>query len=342
MKKILVILTGGTICSQENENGERSADAQNAKFRIVSNFRKSPSPYKDTDFDFLMPLNILSENMTIATWNTLLDTFRENDFEEYEGIIILHGTDTLAYTSSLLSVMLTHLNIPVILVSSQLPVSYKEANGNANFRAGVELIMNGIAPNVYAVYRNSDGEIYVHYGASLLQCKNHTDDFFSPCSFKITDHSNAKFNGTAFGTKNNLLKDLKELKPCVLNITPYVGINYDCFNLQNISAVVHGTYHTQAVCVERSNKQGAFTNYSILSFAERCQKKGVHLFLSPCSENAFYYESTGDALENGILPIDGMTNEMAYVKTLIGCSMNLSKDKLTQFINTDINGETVY
>ena len=91
MKKILVILTGGTICSQENENGERSADAQNAKFRIVSDFRKSSSPYKDTDFDFTMPLNILSENMTIATWNTLLDTFRENNFDDYKGIIILHG-----------------------------------------------------------------------------------------------------------------------------------------------------------------------------------------------------------------------------------------------------------
>ena len=342
MKKILVILTGGTICSHENSDGERTADAQNAKYRIISNFRKSSSPYKDAEFDFLMPLDILSENMTIATWNTLLDTFRENDFESYEGIIILHGTDTLAYTSSLLSLMLTHLDIPVILVSSQLPVNYEDANGNANFRAGVELILNGISSNVYAVYRNSDGETYVHFGSSLLQCKNHSDDFFSPCSLKITDCSNAKLEGTPFRTKNNLLKDLTELKPCVLNITPYVGINYDSFNLKNFSAVVHGTYHTQAVCVERSKKQGSFTNYSILSFAERCRKEGVKLFLAPCSENAFSYESTGDALENGILPINGMTNEMAYVKTLVGCSINLEKDKLIEFINTDINGEIVY
>ena len=109
-----------------------------------------------------------------------------------------------------------------------------------------------------------------------------------------------------------------------------------------VSAVVHGTYHTQAVCVERSKKQGSFTNYSILSFAERCRKEGVKLFLAPCSENAFSYESTGDALENGILPINGMTNEMAYVKTLVGCSMNLEKDRLVEFLNTDINGEIVY
>lgn len=342
MKKILVILTGGTICSHENADGVRSADAQNAKYKIVSNFRKSSSPYKDAEFDFLMPLNILSENMTVTTWNTLLDTFRENNFENYQGIILLHGTDTLAYTSSLLSLTLTHLDIPVIMVSSQLPIDKDGSNGNANFRSAVELITNGIKPNVYAVYRNSDGETYVHFGSSLLQCKNHSDDFFSVNALKITDTNNAKLEGNSFSTKNNFLKELKELKPCVLNITPYVGINYDNFNLQNISAVVHGTYHTQAVCVERSKKQGIFTNYSILSFAERCRKEGVNLFLAPCSENAFSYESTGDALENGILPINGMTNEMAYVKTLVGCSMNSQKDKLIEFINTDINGEMIY
>lgn len=342
MKKILVILTGGTICSHENADGVRSADAQNAKYKIASNFRNSSSPYKDAEFDFLMPLNILSENMTVTTWNILLDTFRENNFEDYQGIILLHGTDTLAYTSSLLSLTLTHLDIPVIMVSSQLPIDKDGANGNANFRSAVELIMNEIKPNVYVVYRNSDGEIYVHFASHLLQCKNYSDDFFSADSLTIQNRQNAKLEGKPFRTKNNLLKDMKELKSCVLNITPYVGINYDNFSLENISAVIHGTYHTQAVCVERSGKQGNFTNYSILSFAEKCKKKGVNLFLAPCSENAFSYESTGDALENGFLPIDRMTNEMAYVKTLVGCSMNLQKDKLIEFINTDMNGEMIY
>ena len=204
MKKILVILTGGTICSFENESGERTADTENAKYKIISNFRNSTSPFKNTEFDFLMPLDILSENMTINTWNTLLQVFRERSFNEYKGIIILHGTDTLAYTSSLLSMMLTHLQVPVVLVSSQLPVDKKEANGNANFRAGVELIMNGLKPNVYAVYRNSDNNIYLHYGSHLLQCENYSDDFFSSDATKITDTENACLEGKVFQTKNNL------------------------------------------------------------------------------------------------------------------------------------------
>ncbi len=340
--KILIILTGGTICSHENTEGERFSDVNEAQYKIVSNFRNSNSPYKETEFNSLMPLDILSENMTIKAWNTLLDVFRENSFEEYKGIIILHGTDTLAYTSSLLSIMLTHLTLPVILVSSQLPLDEKETNGNQNFKAATEIIMNGIEPNVYAVYRNSDGEIYLHYGSRLLQCENYSNDFFSTDAVKITEKENACFKGTEFKTKNNYLKALSKLSPCVLNIEPYVGIDYNNYNLENISAVVHGTYHSETVCVERRGGEGNFSGFSVLSLAERCRKADVELFLAPCNENSYAYESTGDALRNGILPISGMTREMSYVKTLIGCSLKLKGRELSDFINSDVNREIIY
>jgi len=342
MKKILVILTGGTICSFENNEGERTADAENVKYKIISNFRNSTSPFKNAEFDFLMPLDILSENMTINTWNTLLDVFKGKSFDEPEGIIILHGTDTLAFTSSLLSMMLTHLQVPVILVSSQLPVDKKDANGNANFRAGVELIMNGLKPNVYTVYRNSDNIMYLHYASHLLQCENYSDDFFSHDAMKITDTENAHIEGKAFQTKNNILSELKELSPCVIHITPYEKINYHNFSLENIRAVIHGTFHTQAVCVERSKKQGPFTNYSILSLIKRCENNNIDLFLSPCSESSFAYESTGDALHHGCLTISGMTKEISYVKALIGCSLGLKGRELSDFINNEINFEKIY
>ena len=61
------------------------------------------------------------------------------------------------------------------------------------------------------------------------------------------------------------------------------------------------------------------TNLSVISFARRCENQGVDLFLAPCNPEAYAYESTGDALENGALPIMGTTFEMACVKTLVGC-----------------------
>lgn len=341
-EKILIILTGGTICSVEDKKGERRSDTEQAQYKIVSEFRGSASPCKDTPFDYLTPLNILSENMTVKTWNTLLDALRGVPCRDtYKGIIMLHGTDTLAYTSSLLSIMMTHLDIPLILVSSQLPLSHKDTNGNANFRAAVELIMNGIEPNVYAVYRNSDGNIYAHLGADLKQCANYSDDFFSRSSHKIETPENASWQGRAFETRNTFLSDMPSLGGRVLSIVPYVGIDYDSYNLEGVSAVVHNTFHSESVCVARSQRQGEITNLSILSFAERCRRQGVDLFLAPCNPDAYAYESTGDALENGALPISGTTFEMAYVKALVGTSLGFKGEKLREFVNKRINFESV-
>ncbi len=340
--KILVILTGGTICSVENEDGKRFSDAKNV--RIIEHFISGKSPYCDlVDFDASMPLDILSENMTIASWNLLLDEFRTKvDWNAYKGIIVLHGTDTLAFTSAMLSIALADVKIPVCMVSSQLPLHHDRTNGHANFRASIELIMNGIAPNVYAVYRNSDGQIYAHYGAHLLQCANYSDDFFSADAMRISTPENAVLAGYKPETNEMLINKFGALEPCVANITPFVGINYAAYDLEGIRAVVHGTYHSETVCVERKNGTGEYSEYSILHLIDRCAAKNIPVFLAPCSPTAFKYESTGDALQSGAFHIEGMTAEMAYVKTLIGCAMNLNGAELAAFVNRPVNGECVY
>jgi len=331
--KILLILTGGTICCVEDEKGERTSDAEKAKYKIVSIFKSSSSPFKDALFDCRMPLDILSENMTVKTWNTLLDDFRSiEDFSPYKGIIILHGTDTLAFTSSLLSLMLSHLEIPVILVSAQLPLDKEETNGNANFKAAAELIMNGIKPNVYAVYRNSDGKMYLHYGSELKQCDDYSDDFFSEGSVALENTENCCYEGKKFKHRRNLLSSTEALKGGVLSIVPYVGIDYDFYNLEKLSAVVHNTYHSQTVCVERSKRRGEVSSYSFLTFSEKCKEKGIDLFIAPCNSEAYFYESTSDALDKGALPVSGMTFEMAYVRTLVGASMGLKGEELYKFV----------
>ncbi len=333
-QKILVILTGGTICSCEDSNGERSSQADTAQYKITSIFSESDSPYNNVEFDYLISTDILSENMTLKTWNKMLADFKAlGSAEEYAGIIVLHGTDTLAYTSSLLSVMLTHLNISTFLVSAQLPLDNKGTNGNANFRAAVELIMNGIKPNVYAVYKNSDGNMYVHLGAHIKQCANFSDDFFSCDSYMIPDTENASWQGVAFEEKQDYINEVTELKNGVLLLVPYIGLDYECIDLSNVSVVVHNTYHTTAVCVERSKKAGDYTSNSILHFLDKCKKNDVDVLLAPCDPEAYSYESTGDALENGAMYVSGKTLELAYTKSLVGHSLGLKGKKLVEFVN---------
>lgn len=338
---ILLILTGGTICSSTNGDGHRYSDADNV--RIVDAFQNGNSPFRNqVHFVKKTPLDILSENMTVERWNTLLNMLKTVDQDRYQGIIILHGTDTLAYTASLLSIALAGMKIPVCLVSSQLPLDHEATNGHANFRAAVELIMNGVAPNVYAVYRNSDHVIYVHYGAHLLQCANYSDDFYSNDAMPVTNSGNAQIEGVGFETNHLYLAKMSPLSACVLRVIPHIGLDYTMFCLDNIRAVVHGTYHSQSVCVKRSNGFGDYDASSILYFLDRCSQKNIPLFLAPCSPQAFRYESTGDAIRHGAAHIYGMTNEMAYVKTLIGCALNLNRQELQDFLNTSINHEMIY
>lgn len=332
--RILVILTGGTICSEANREGLRYANAE--KVRIIEKYQNSDSLFcHRVCFEKVTPLNILSENMTVAGWNTLLSALKDVDQDRYKGIILLHGTDTLAYTACLLSLVLAGMKIPLCLVSSQLPLDHSNTNGHANFRTAVELIMNGIAPNVYAVYRNSDQVTYVHYGAHLVQCGDYSDDFYSKDPMTVPDVENAQLTGVPYETDSLYLRKISPLTPCVLQVKPYVGLDYGALRLEGVRAIVHGTYHSQSLCVAGEDTSSA------LSLLDRCKQRSIPLFLAPCSADAFQYESTGDALSRGALPVYGLTGEMAYVKALVGCALGLSNTALQEFLNASVNHEFI-
>ncbi len=355
--KILVVLTGGTICSEADESNENQSNAKNASKKIISAYKTSASPFADVvDFDTRsLSEDILSENMTISVWNELIDIFRDKSiWSAYKGIIVLHGTDTLAYTSSLLSLVLAGAPIPVCMVSAQLDLSHKETNGHANFRAAVELIMNGIAPNVYVVYRNmidsrnpydSNGELLVHYGSHVLQCTNYNHNFYSEDAEKIADKNNAKLQGRAFETNSFLLDNISKLSDEVMLIQPYVGLKYSRIDLSGVKAIVHGTYHSDTVCVERKKPNQTNDNYtdsSILYLLKKAKDSNIPIIISPCNKDAYTYTSTGDALRNGAVGLFGTTLEAAYAKVVIGLALGLQSDKLIDFLNEKVNLEFVY
>lgn len=353
---ILLVLTGGTICSFAGSDGKQSSDTKRAQALIIENFRKGDCKYKSSDiveFHSEFPLDVLSENMPTTHWNTLIENFKTYDFSKYDGIIVLHGTDTLAYTASMLSILLCGTKIPVFLVSSQLAIYDKEANGNANFKSAVELIVNGTLPNIYAVYRNEEivnGKVqktmYVHYAAHLLQCANHSNNFYS-CDMTPVSKDNAFFEGRACKQREMLLHTFKGINANVLKIQPYVGLDYRSFNVQNIDAIIHGTYHSSTLSTnpyKQAPTEIDYSRHSIFSLKRECDKKNppVPIFIEPCDKESFAYSTTKLALDNGIKAINRLSSEMAYVKTLIGCSLGLTGDELHSYINTEINGEFIF
>ena len=359
-QKILIILTGGTICSFENRNGEQESNTKKAETLIVSNFRNGDSLFRaesHVKFDTKRPLDILSENMTIRHWNTLLKKMKKYDFTKYNGIIILHGTDTLAYTSSLLSILLAGIKKPVFLVSSQLPLYDPRANGNDNFKVAVEHIIKGIKPNVYVAYRNDEiknnktlSTMYIHYGAHLLQCPSHSSNFYSADMKPF--QSNKYFKGSETPVCNALLYKCNDLENCVLKVDPYVGIDYSRISLKGIKVVLHHTYHSSTMSVNPYNKKPDpqneqninYSKDSIMYLKKRCDATGpqTDMFIEPCNkENAYLYDTKGIVLRSNVGTSWRTTSEIAYVKLLIGCSLGYSGKELQNFINQEINGEFI-
>lgn len=360
-RKILVILTGGTICSFPDglRGNKNQTNVHAAKRVIIDGFEKSASPYaRSVEFDerYLVP-DTLSENMTVDTWNRLLDVFRKeklNGNPSYAGVIVLHGTDTLAYTASLLSIALAGAKIPVVMVSSQLNLNNPKTNGHANFRAAVELIMNGILPNVYAVYQNeinSEGELcemLLHYGSHLLQCESYSNNFHSKDEVILQKSTSARYPGKNFGSNEFYLDKFDTLAPSVLMISPYVGLKYSRISLDGVDAVIHTAYHSQTVCTERkapvdeSGKEAAFSDYSVLHLIRACKERGIPLFLTPCDSISHSYVTTSDAISSGALHVFGATAELVYVKSLVGAALGKRGCELEKFLKTEINREFVY
>lgn len=343
MKKILLMLTGGTICSFINNDGFKIAETDKAAPLLIDNFKRNNIGGLEVDFDVEAPLNILSENMTVGKWNVLINELSKVKFDDYNGIIIAHGTDTLAYTASFLSIVLAGFKVPVFMVSSNFHLDDKRANGNQNFKAAVELILKGIVPNVYITYNNSDGITYLHKGAEITQCQNYTWNFYSKNMVDYKDFNTSAENKVS---REMLLNQIQCLKNNVLMVEPYVGIDYSAYLLDGKKAVIHGLFHSSTACVDIANDGDTIYKSSVLHMINICKEKGIGFYIAPferelLAEEAMY-SSTGILLRHGAIPIVGMTKEVCYAKLLVACSIFTQQKEIEEFLEKEINAEMIY
>ena len=338
--KILLMMTGGTICTRVNPRGHLSSDTGAAVPVLVDHLKTNGFP--DAKFDVLPVLDTLSENMTFAKLNTLLDAFRtaKSRVEASDGVIIAHGTDTLAYTSSLLSLALAgYTEKPIFLVSSDRTLSDPEANGHANFKAAAELIARGFGAGVYVPYRNADGVVYLHHGAHLLQCANFTADFHSR---DMVPYTEAK--PYAVQAEAPLLDALRRLDDCVMKIEPYVGLDYAAYGLpKHIRAVLHGSYHSATACMDSAPRK-AYSSRSVFYLMKRCRQLGIDVFLSPLRESqradlAGSYDTVAAMLEGGMQPVFSLTNETAYMKLALAYSLGYEREEVGLFLDREVASE---
>jgi L-asparaginase len=145
MSKVRIINTGGTISMRPSDDGYfPQAGFVAEEMSKMEELTLAPMPeYDICQFDPLID----SSNMTPATWLKIA-TEIEQHYDQYDGFVILHGTDTLAYTASALAFMLQQLSKPVILTGSQLPLGQLRSDARENLKTAMVLAANYSIPEV--------------------------------------------------------------------------------------------------------------------------------------------------------------------------------------------------
>ena len=162
--RICVIFTGGTIGSRICGD---TVDLRNEdKSYLIELYR---AKYGDgIRFDELRPLNILSENVQPADLEVMANCVRGVNSDDYDGIIVTHGTDTLCFTANLFSQLFCDFKIPVVFVSALYPLDDERSKGVENFAGAVDFMRSVDFGGVFVSFRNHGENLKIHLASRLI------------------------------------------------------------------------------------------------------------------------------------------------------------------------------
>lgn len=145
MKKILMIATGGTIASKEGDKGLTPAMSGEELASYV------PGIDDKCRLDILQLMNIDSTNMRPRQWIDIRHAIMEH-YDAYDGFVILHGTDTMAYTAAALSYLIQQNSKPIVLTGSQKPMGNPYTDAKLNVYQSILYALDDNSCNVSIVF----------------------------------------------------------------------------------------------------------------------------------------------------------------------------------------------
>jgi L-asparaginase len=312
-KNILLVFTGGTIGSQLS--GDTINTDGKAGFKLLQRFAEQDPKPDSVSFKTLQPLQILSENLHPSHWPQIIAAIEAEDLSQIDGIIVTHGTDSLAFSAAALGLYFNALTIPLLLVSSDLPLDNPQANGVANFLCAVEFIRQLGLAGVFVPYRNPGHVMQIHLGSRLSSCLPLSSDFISVQSqawMRFEDGRFQPLQDLELGTRSPIA-----LKPDfskrILLVRPYPGLDYSAYNLDSVDAVLHDLYHSGTACASGAVGE----QYSLVEFVKRCAGRGIKIYLAPALYSESAYASTRELLDCGAEMIWNTSLEAAYAKLLL-------------------------
>jgi len=334
--KVLIIYTGGTIGMIKNV---KTGALEAFDFENLLKFVPELSRF-DIQIDTLAFDPVDSANISPSLWIKLVETIEQNYFK-YNGFVVLHGTDTMAYTASALSFMLENIQKPVILTGSQLPIGTLRTDGKENIITSIEIAgtqRNGkpVLPEVAICFQNKlfRGNRTRKYNAEYF------DAFESP------NYPHLAEIGIDIKYNSQYITSLKQVKPlrfhkqmdsnvAVLKLFPGISENIisSIFNTENLRGIVIETYGA-------GNAPSEKWFFDLLKFTK--DRNIFVLNVSQCNAGSVkqgLYETSRQFLELGIISGKDITTEAAITKMMFLLGQNFSYDELNFYLSKNIAGE---
>ena len=163
MKKVLIITTGGTIASEKTPHGLIPSLSSEQMLSFL------PDVDRNCTLDTKAVCSIDSTDMTPEIWMMIADALKEN-YDDYDGFVVLHGTDTMSYTAAALSYLIQNSPKPIVLTGAQRPIGSEITDAKTNMRDSIMYAADPYSSGVVVIF---DGQII----AGTRARKNRTYSF---------------------------------------------------------------------------------------------------------------------------------------------------------------------
>jgi L-asparaginase len=334
---ILIIYTGGTIGMMEDPVTGYLSPVNFVDFiKGVPDLKRFGLKISATSFE--IPID--SATITITDWVNLVEIIEEN-YYLYDGFVILHGTDTMAYTASALSFMLEDNYKPIILTGAQLPIGAIRTDGKENLVTSVEIAAarrNGrpIVPEVCIYFENKllRGNRTTKYSAEHFNAFRAVN---YPVLAEVGIHIKYNFPAIHYPPEPYELKVHKNLDTNIGLIKLYPGIN------EALVDAVLNTKGLKAIVLETFGSGNAMVDLWFLNRIKAAIESGIIILnVSQCfggSVEMGRYNTSRELSNFGVLSGFDTTTESALTKLMFLLGLNISREEVVKRLKSSVAGE---